>query len=338
MFNFIRRRLSVKLSLLLSLVVIPSLTVVALMVVDREVVVVESLVLKEAKTAALQGAAAYGLVLDTAVDSGALSLEDVLGPDKEEIHFTDAEGNPLHVEEMRYTNKLSVYVRAHGVQRWEDATKAAGNFIFVSGMDRRGIVPVTNASQDAPPRGDIGPWGWHPADAAWDRIHSRGGRQYTGSEQVAAAGFRGNSNAMTLVQAYPRDTGEEAWDVAAPIFVKGHHFGGFRVGVARDRISQQHHDLTFGLALLFSLMAGTFIGVVFFLVYVHIRPISSLAMHVRQLSMSGDSDDLAVRLVSSDVSEVGEMTRAVNLLRASLYAAMTRIESASYNAPKENKT
>lgn len=324
MFDFVRRSLGVKLSLMLSLVVVPSLFMAASVVIDREVRVVENLVLKEAKTAALQGAAAYGAVLDTAVDSGALTLEDVLGPEKEEVPYVDARGNHLHVEEPRYTNKLSKYVRAHGVQRWEDATKSAGNFIFASGMDRRGVVPVTNGSQDAPPRGDRGPWGWHPADAAWDRVHSRGGRQYTGAEQIAAAGFRGSDGATTLVQPYPRDTGEMAWDVAAPIFVKGRHFGGFRVGVVADRVSEQHQDLTVGLTALFGMLAVVFVGTAMSLVHVRVRPLAVLAERVNAMSTS--SADLGTRLSSSSCDEIGDMTRSVNRLRASLHAAMTRIE------------
>lgn len=321
MFDFIRRRLSVRLSLLLSIVVVPALALVALMVIVHEGRVVESLVLKEAKTATLQGAAAYGLILDTAIDTKALTLDEILDPVNEEIQFTGANGEPIHVEDVRYRSKLSTYVKAHGVQQWEDATRAAGNFIFASGMDRRGLVPVTNAFQDLPPRGDA-----TPESAAWDRIHSRGGRQYVKAEQIAAAGFRGNPDSPTLVQSYPRDTGERAWDVAAPIFVKGKHYGGFRVGVSRDRIVQQYHDLTVGLSLLFGTIALVFVGATLWLSWHYVSPLRALAARANAISTGEDPQLLGTRISTTDTTEVGEITRSLNRMRLSLSAAMQRIE------------
>ncbi len=245
------------------------------MVILHEGHVVEDLVLKEAKTAALQGAAVYGLILDTAVDTKALTLSEILEPAKEKLSFPDpvVPGKLLHMEEARYGTKMSMYLKEHGVQQWEDSIWQAGNFLFVSGMDRHGFGPVTNAYQDAPPRGDA-----TSEDAAWDRVYSRGGRQYTDVEQLAAAGFEGNPNARTLVQPYPRGTGEVAWDVAAPIYVKGKHFGGFRVGVSRDRVVQQYHDLTVGLVLLFSLIAAVFVGIRSRLARRSIHPSGQLAV------------------------------------------------------------
>ena len=40
----------------------------------------------------------------------------------------------------------------------------------------------------------------------------------------------GSNNETFLLQTYKRDTGEVVHDLSAPIFVKGRHWGGFRVG------------------------------------------------------------------------------------------------------------
>lgn len=352
--KLLRHRLSVRLSLLLSIVVVPSLAMVAAMVITHEGRVVEDLVLKEAKTAALQGAAAYGVVLDTAVDTYTatcaqdqtpiskdlgclgLSLAEILDPAYAEIRFVVKDGvvlaeedpkyvvkdgTPLSLDDKRYSNKLSKYVAGHGIQGLEDAIKVAGNFLFSTGMDRRGFVPVTHKDQDKKPRGNA-----TPESAAWDKIHSRGNRMYDGSEQIAAAGFVGNPKAQTLVQEYPRDTGEMAWDVAAPIYVKGQHFGGFRVGVARDRVVQQYHDLIVGLALLFGLIAIVFVGITMWLSYHYIKPLSVLSDRATELSMSGDPAVLDVRIRSTDPTEIGDMARSLDRLRNSLSAAMERLE------------
>lgn len=318
----IRHRLSVRLSLLLSIVVIPSLAMVAVMLITHEGRVVEDLVLKEAKTAALQGAAAYGAILDTAVNSRALTLDEVINPSYEEMPFTDENEKPIHVEDKRYHTKVGDYTDTHGVRELQDATKKAGSFLFASGMHLRGLVLTAHSGVDSPPRGDA-----TPENAEWDRVHSRAKRMYTGEEQIAAAGYLGNSNATTLTQPYPRDTGEMAWDVAAPIYVKGKHFGGFRVGVARDRVVQQYHDLTVGLMLLFSLIAVVFVGVTLWLSWRYIRPLSVLSDKALELSMSCDSEVLGIRIASSDPTEIGDMSRSLDRLRMSLKAAMSRLES-----------
>jgi hypothetical protein len=312
--------MSVRLSLLLSIVLVPSLAMVAVMVITHEGRVVEDLVLREAKTAALQGAAAYGSILETAVDSRTLTLDEVINPIYEEMTFLAEDGKPLHVEDKRYHTKVGDYTDAHGVRSLQDSTKKAGGFLFSSGIHLRGLVLTSHMGVDASPRGDA-----TPDKAAWDRVHSRAKRMYTGEEQIAAAGYLGNDNAPTLTQPYPRDTGEMAWDVAAPIYVKGKHFGAFRVGVARDRVVQQYRDLTVGLVLLFSLIAVVFVGITMWLSWRFIKPLTLLADRALELSMSTDPDVLDARIRSTDPTEVGDMSRSLDRLRMSLSMAMKRL-------------
>jgi methyl-accepting chemotaxis protein len=266
-----------------------------------------------------------------------LSLSEILEPAYAEIRFVVkdgavlAEDDPeypvkggtlLSLDDKRYSNKLSKYVAAHGIQALEDAIKAAGGFLFSTGMDRRGFVPITHKNQDRKPRGNA-----TLENATYDKIYSRGNRKYDGAEQIAAAGFTGNTKAQTLVQDYPRDTGEMAWDVAAPIYVKGQHFGGFRVGVARDRVVQQYHDLIVGLSILFGLIAIAFVGITMWLSYHFIKPLSVLSDRAAELSMSGDPAVLDVRIRSTDPTEIGNMARSLDRLRNSLSAAMSRLEA-----------
>ncbi|MFZ4539178.1 hypothetical protein [Propionivibrio sp.] len=48
----------------------------------------------------------------------------------------------------------------------------------------------------------------------------------------AAAGYRrcGEHEQPFLLQTYRRDTGEIMHDISAPVYVKGLHWGGFRIG------------------------------------------------------------------------------------------------------------
>ncbi len=320
MFNFIRCRLSVRLSLLLSAVLLPALALVALAVIRNESVVVEDLVLKEAKTAALQGAAAYGAILSTAVDSGSLTLGEITDPVYEEMKFFTEDKQPLHLEDKRYHTRVGDYADAHGIKELQDATKQAGGFLFATGMHRRGLVLTGHSGVDLPPRGDA-----TPESAAWDRAHSRQKRMFTGVEQLQAAGFLGNANAPTIVLPYPRDTGQMAWDVSAPIYVKGQHFGGFRVGVSRDLILRRNLSLTVDLALMFGAVGLVMVGFLLLVSWHHIRPLSALADRAEAISL-GVEDVLSEQITTTDKTEVGRVTKAVNRLRLSLSVAMHRLD------------
>ena len=38
-----------------------------------------------------------------------------------------------------------------------------------------------------------------------------------------------------FIQVYYRDTGEKMWDISAPVYVNGKHWGGFRIGYTMDK-------------------------------------------------------------------------------------------------------
>jgi methyl-accepting chemotaxis protein len=45
-----------------------------------------------------------------------------------------------------------------------------------------------------------------------------------------SAGAAAVTSNLFLLQTYRRDTGELMHDISAPIYVKGRHWGGFRIG------------------------------------------------------------------------------------------------------------
>lgn len=320
MLKYVFYKLSVRLSLLLAIVVVSSLGLIAAIVIERTVRSTEDMVLQEAKTVALSAAAAYSRILEEGIASKELTLKDILDPTYEKMSFTDKDGNSIQVEDARYHTILGDYTDKHGVQKLQDAIMEAGNFLFASGMDRRGYVPTPHAKQSLPPKGNA-----TEETQNWDRKYSRGKRMYDGAEQIAAAGFQGNPKAKTLVQSYLRDTGESAWDVAAPIKVMGQHFGGFRIGVSRDRINAKLHEVTVEFSILFGALTLIIVGSVFILSWTYTRPLTFLSETTDRLSQTTNMEELSRKLVSNDKGEVGNMIRAVNRLRLSLYNAMSMI-------------
>jgi methyl-accepting chemotaxis protein len=93
---------------------------------------------------------------------------------------------------------------------------------FCAAVDRNGYLATHNRAYSHPQR---------PGDPDWNAAHSRNRRLF--NDRV---GLRAGSNATgPLVQAYRRQMGADSFvmmkDISAPIFVKGRHWGAFRMGV-----------------------------------------------------------------------------------------------------------
>jgi HAMP domain-containing protein len=113
-----------------------------------------------------------------------------------------------------------------------------------------------------------------------------------------------------------------AWDIAAPIYVKGHHFGGFRVGVSVSSITAHKRELLLRLTIVFGLLAATTIGFIFMMIRRSVKPLEQLAGLADNISM-GEGLETPIRPASVD--EVGKMARSLDRLRASLQVAMNRL-------------
>jgi HAMP domain-containing protein len=126
----------------------------------------------------------------------------------------------------------------------------------------------------------------------------------------------------TLVQAYQRDHGEQVWDVSSPIWVKGQHWGVFRIGVSRDSIAAHKRTLLFQLGAVFAFLAVVTIGFIFLMLRRSIRPLEDLANTANAISTG---EGLETPIKANSVDEIGQMAKSLNRLRASLQAAMGRL-------------
>lgn len=306
------RRIGPRTALWLSLVALPLLAMTAWRVVASEASVIEDLTIQKGRIAALAGAQAYASILEQGVDRGELKLEDLLHPVYEEIQF------PVTVEETRYHTQYDHFTDTHGIQAIEDAILLSSpDLIYGVGSDVGTYVPTTHAAYSVAPNGDV----------AHDRKVSRSKRKFVKYPvQLTAAAYLGTE---PLVQAYDRDTGDRAWDVSAPIWVKGQHFGAFRVGVRRDRIEAHKVAFAIELGALFLVLTASLITVVFATLSRAMRPLRQLAASADRLS---EGDDLDVELRSRRGDEVGQMTSSLNHVRLGLRAAVRRVERESFTA------
>jgi hypothetical protein len=60
---------------------------------------------------------------------------------------------------------------------------------------------------------------------------------------VGLAAARYNEGKV-LVQIYYRDTGEKIWDISAPVYLEGRHWGAFRISYTLEQESGVSHSRT----------------------------------------------------------------------------------------------
>jgi hypothetical protein len=158
------------------------------------------------KNAAASGAAALEKMLAEAVASGRFTLADIFDENYQLIPDTDP---------PKFHTRYDAYCDEH-IQDFEDEFLQDSQVVYAVLADRNGYVPTHHRKNSLPLTGN----------REKDRVGNRTKRMFNNPVELAAAR---NINGV-LVQVYYRDTGEKLWDISAPVFVNGRHWGAFRVG------------------------------------------------------------------------------------------------------------
>jgi HAMP domain-containing protein len=273
----------------------------AIYITHHETRQMEELTLEKARVSASIGARQFGDVLDGAIDGGSLTVNDVFDRQYVEIKGYTWGAKPKY--HTRYDSAIEPAVLV-----FEDKFLEQEDFVFAVGVDENGYLPTHNTRYQKPLTGDL----------EKDLTGNRTKRIFNDPVGIAAA----KNVESTLLQVYKRDTGETMWDVSSPIYVKGKHWGGFRVGVSMERIDARKQTLLLTLAAIFLLFALGTIGTMFVVVRSAMKPVVALTDAADQISM-GEGLDTPIK--SDSVDEIGQLTKSVDRLRVSMKAAMSRL-------------
>lgn len=297
----VRSRLSVKISLALAVVLLVLTAGAAAVITIGQTRQMEEMTLEKARLAASSGARQYGDVFDNAIDSGQLTVAEVFDRNYQEIKGWNWGAIPkFHTRFDSYTDKA--------VLVFQDKYLDTEDFVFAVGVDETGYLPTHNTRYQKPLTGV----------AEQDLVGNRTKRIFADPVGLAAA----KNLEPTLKQVYKRDTGETMWDVSSPIYVKGKHWGGFRIGVSMQRIEARQRALLVTLFTIFTAFAFVTILVVFLVVQRAMKPVVALTAAADAISM-GDGLDTPIK--SDAVDEIGRLTKALERLRVSMRAAMSRL-------------
>ncbi len=301
MLQWIKSSLSLKVSLTLTLVTLPLTAVAAYVITARQTQNMQELTLGEGKLAAALGAKMYGAILEEAIDNGYLMANEVFDQSYQEIKGYDWAGKPkFHTKYDFYTDRT--------VLGFEDRFLDNPEFVYAVGADVNGYVPTHNSIYQKPLTGT----------PAADGPGNRTKRKFNNPVELKAA----TNVEPTLIQFYARDTGANMWDVTSPIFVKGKHWGGFRVGVSIAEIARRKNALMVQLVAIFGFLILLTSGSIFLMIKRSMAPLEELSKMAIEISTG---ENLETPIKPSTTDEVGKMAKSLDRLRASLRAAMERL-------------
>lgn len=161
---------------------------------------------RKAYHACRNAAAQVQNAFEKAIDDGLLTLDDLFDRQYQPISGTHPQKYQTRFD--RITDRILPPI--------QEETLTANGFGYAIMIDDHGYVPTHNNQYAHPESGD----------PETDLVKSRSKRIF--NDRTGQRG--GQHQEKLLLQTYKRDTGEVLHDLSVPVFVKGRHWGGFRVG------------------------------------------------------------------------------------------------------------
>lgn len=295
MANLITGKMGVKVSVKVNLVILVVMLAGTYVLLAKQSQSLEAELLNRGKIQSIVGAKIIGRVLEEAVDNGVFSVTDAFDTNYEVI------GN---FDPPKYHTKYDVYLDK-AILDVLDEFLLDTSIIFAVAVDKNGYLPTHNTRYQKPITGD----------QEKDKMGNRTKRVFNDPVGLNAA----RNEEKGYLQIYKRDTGVTMWDVSSPIYVKGKHWGGFRIGLSLEAIDKAKKEL---MVTLISIMAAIlFISILltFIMINASLKSVKNISKLASELA-TGRQLDMEIEINSND--EVGELQAALERLRLSMLIAL----------------
>jgi methyl-accepting chemotaxis protein len=280
------RKLSMKIAAILILVMIVIMTIFTIYFVKARTANMEDELLSKGRIEALLGATIMERVLQEMLDSGRFKQEQLFDEHYVPIPTTDPQ--KYHT---RYDGYLDDAIRA-----LEDEFLKDEQVVFAVLVDRNGYLPTHNSKFSQPLTGD----------KEKDKVGNRTKRLFNDPVGLAAA----RNQQEFLKQVYARDTGEQMWDLSAPVLVNGRHWGAFRIGFSMEKTDRKIAALQVQIIGAMAIMLLVASITIYMVVSRSIRPLLRLTEAARRIA--GGNLEEAVPVESRD--EIGTLAEAFNTM------------------------
>jgi HAMP domain-containing protein len=300
----VKQSLSAKMAIKLAILLLVLMVGAAIAITTSQTRQMEESTLEQARLTATLAARQYGDMFDNAIDSGLLSVNDVFDTNYVEIKGWNWGSKPKYHTRYDSVTDRSVLV-------FQDKILEHEEYAYATAVDVNGYLPTHNSIYQKALTGD----------PEKDLGGNRTKRIFFNNDTEKN---RSKNTEPFLLQVYHRDTGETMWDASAPIWAKGRHWGAFVLGVSMKKLDARKQALIFSLTGIFALFAVLTIGAIFLLVRQAMRPVVALTEAADQISMG---EGLETPIKSDEVDEIGVLTKSIDRLRASMKAALSRLDA-----------
>jgi len=280
------KKLSVKIVCILIMVMIVIGTAFSVYFIHARSASMEEELLSKGRILAQTGAKSMERILTETERGGQLTRDQLF--DEHYVPIPDTEPQKYHSQFDAFTDSA--------VRPLEDEFLKDDQVVFAVLVDKNGYLPTHNTKYAAPLTGDRGK----------DRTGNRSKRMFNDEVGLAAA----RNTTPFLKQVYQRDTGETMWDLSAPVFVDGKHWGGFRVGFSMQKTEQKIAQLRNQIIVSMLLMLAISSLTILLVVSRAVRPLLTLTDAAHRISRGNLDETIAVE--SDD--EIGALAEAFNLM------------------------
>ena len=294
MFN----KISVKVAVLVNLVLLVVIAAGGYYVSNQQGQSFEQQLLERGKIESVVGAKLIGRVIEEAIDNGVFSVRDAFDTDYVPI--------PGFVPE-KYHTKYDFYLDK-AILSLQDEFLKDESVVFAVAVDKNGYLPTHNTRYQQPISGD----------QQRDLHGNRTKRIFNDEIGLAAA----RNTEPAFLQKYHRDTGEVMWDISSPVYVKGQHWGGFRIGFSLDKIGHAKSALE---SKLIGFMV-TILAISLLLVFVVVNRAMLPLGHFTQLASDLADGQVEQKIEVRGRDEIAQLADVLERLRVSLKAAMDRLQ------------
>jgi methyl-accepting chemotaxis protein len=284
MFALIKQQVSLRIAVILILVMSVLTAIFTTYFAISQSRALEAEIQAKGKIMAQTGARTMEQLLQEGLVNGQLTEAELF--DTNYVPIPNTEPQKYHTRFDSYTDRV--------VLKIEDEFLKDPQVVFAVLVDQNGYLPTHNSKYTQPLTGD----------REKDKVGNRTKRLF--NDEVGGSAARSTSE--FLKQVYKRDTGERMWDISAPVFVNGKHWGGFRIGFSMETTYAKLLGLKMKiiLSMLFLLAAAGL--TIFFVVRRAVRPLIDLTAAARRIA-DGNLDE-EVKVKSDD--EIGLLAEAFN--------------------------
>ncbi len=290
-------KISVKVAVLVNLVLLVVIAAGAYYVVKQQGESLEDQLLQRGRIESMIGAKLIGKVLEEAIDNGVFTVTAAFDTD-----YVLIPG----FEPAKYHTKYDFYLDK-AILAMQDEFLKDESVVFAVAVDRNGYLPTHNTRYQQPISGD----------QQRDLVGNRTKRIFNDPIGLKAA----QNTEPAFQQVYHRDTGETMWDISSPIYVKGKHWGGFRIGFSLQKIEAAKTELKNTLmAIMIGILLVSLV-MVFVVVNGALRPLTHFTRIAGELADGKVEQKIEVR----GRDEIAQLADVLERLRVSLKAAMDRL-------------